>query len=383
LGGTQLSATASVPGTFTYSPAAGTVLPAGSQTLTVTFAPTDTQHYTTATASVTLIVNPAAPTITWATPAAIIYGMPLGTMQLNATASVAGTFTYSPAANTVLPVGNQTLSTTFTPTDATDYSSATASVVLPVVNPAPTISGLSPAYAQAGESALTLTVNGAGFVPASTVYWASNALTTTYVSSTQLTAQVPASAIASAGTASVSVQTGTPGGGSSTPLLFQIDSASSQGGASPTFTTTSVTVQAGSSANYAVTLPSSVTSATISCLNLPTGVSCSYANGAVTIATSSTTPAGTYAITVVFTETLTGQAAFIVPFLLLPLAFRQGKSKAAKTVLYSGAALILLVSALAMNGCGGAGSGTTTTPPQTHQATSSGSVNLTVSGISQ
>jgi len=48
---------------FVYTPAAGTVLTAGSQTLSVTFTPTDTTDYTAATSSVTLAVNKAAPTV--------------------------------------------------------------------------------------------------------------------------------------------------------------------------------------------------------------------------------------------------------------------------------------------------------------------------------
>jgi uncharacterized repeat protein (TIGR03803 family) len=52
----QLNATANVDGSFDYSPAAGTVLDQGSQTLSVTFTPTDTLRYTTATATVPLIV---------------------------------------------------------------------------------------------------------------------------------------------------------------------------------------------------------------------------------------------------------------------------------------------------------------------------------------
>jgi YVTN family beta-propeller protein len=139
LSGTQLNATASVPGTFEYSPGTGTVLSAGTQTLSVTFTPTDTTDYTTATATVTLVVNQATPTISWATPAAIIYGTQLSSAQLDATASVPGTFSYSPAASTVLSVGNQTLSVTFTPTDTTDYTTATATVSLIVSPPAPTI----------------------------------------------------------------------------------------------------------------------------------------------------------------------------------------------------------------------------------------------------
>ena len=42
----QLDATANVPGRFTYSPVLGTVLPAGTSTLTANFTPTDTTDYT-------------------------------------------------------------------------------------------------------------------------------------------------------------------------------------------------------------------------------------------------------------------------------------------------------------------------------------------------
>src|SRR5580704_17293591 len=110
----------------------GTVLDAGNQKLSATFTPNDTANYATATASVTLIVNQTTPTITWATPAAISYGTPLDTTQLNATASVPGNFDYLPTAGTVLEVGSPTLSVTFTPRDTTNYTTATASVTLAV-----------------------------------------------------------------------------------------------------------------------------------------------------------------------------------------------------------------------------------------------------------
>lgn len=46
LGGDQLNASADVPGAFTYSPPAGTILPAGNgQQLSATFTPTDTANY--------------------------------------------------------------------------------------------------------------------------------------------------------------------------------------------------------------------------------------------------------------------------------------------------------------------------------------------------
>ena len=92
LSATQLDATASVAGTFVYSPAAGTVLSAGTHTLSVIFTPTNTTDYTRATDSVTLTVNKATPRITWATPAAITYGTALSATQLDSTASVAGHF---------------------------------------------------------------------------------------------------------------------------------------------------------------------------------------------------------------------------------------------------------------------------------------------------
>ena len=67
---TQLNATASAPGTFVYTPVAGTVLNAGvGQTLSVTFTPTDAANFTTATKTVSINVLKATPVITWATPA--------------------------------------------------------------------------------------------------------------------------------------------------------------------------------------------------------------------------------------------------------------------------------------------------------------------------
>ncbi len=82
--------------------------------------------------SVKLQVNQATPKITWATPAAITHPAPLTSTQLDATASVPSTFVYSPPAGTVLAAGTQTLSVTFTPTDATDYATAKDTVTLTV-----------------------------------------------------------------------------------------------------------------------------------------------------------------------------------------------------------------------------------------------------------
>src|SRR5205823_3365279 len=97
LSNTQLNATASVPGTLVYTPPTGTLLSAGAaQTLSVAFTPTDSANYTSATKTVSINVLKATPVLTWATPADITYGTALSATQLNATASVAGTFVYTP-----------------------------------------------------------------------------------------------------------------------------------------------------------------------------------------------------------------------------------------------------------------------------------------------
>jgi hypothetical protein len=75
------------------------------------------------------------PTITWPTLKAITYGTALSATELDATASVAGTFAYTPAAGAVPGAGSQTLQVTFTPSDLVDYLPATATVTL-AVNPA-------------------------------------------------------------------------------------------------------------------------------------------------------------------------------------------------------------------------------------------------------
>jgi subtilisin-like proprotein convertase family protein len=74
LGGSQLNATANVPGTFAYSPAAGTVLNASNaQNLTVTFTPSDTQNYTLGKRTVLIDVQ-KAPLSVVAEDATRVYG---------------------------------------------------------------------------------------------------------------------------------------------------------------------------------------------------------------------------------------------------------------------------------------------------------------------
>jgi large repetitive protein len=94
--------------------------------------------------------------IAWSNPADITYGTALGSAQLNATASaggqpVAGSFTYEPAAGTILDAGeDQQLKATFTPDDPEAYESATVTVLLDVLRAPTTLtldaSSLTTAY---------------------------------------------------------------------------------------------------------------------------------------------------------------------------------------------------------------------------------------------
>ena len=230
----QLNATANVPGNFEYNPINGTVLNAGTNTLSVIFTPTDTVDYYSVTDTVSLVVSPAVLTViaanaswtygqanpvflgtltgvtngdnitatyicgatpssppgtypilpslvdpdnrqtnynvvfvngtltvwqaiplaTWTNPASITYGVALSTNQLNATASVPGSFAYNPTNGTVLNTGTYTLSVVFTPTDTVDYSTVFETVSVEV-SPAVltvTAANASRAYGQANPA---------------------------------------------------------------------------------------------------------------------------------------------------------------------------------------------------------------------------------------
>ena len=83
------------------------------------------------------------PTITWRSPSGITYGIALSATQLNATANVGGSFSFSPASGTVLGAGARTLTAIFTPTNGATHDVATRSVVLSVAPAALTITAIS------------------------------------------------------------------------------------------------------------------------------------------------------------------------------------------------------------------------------------------------
>ncbi len=90
-------------------------------------------------------------------------------------------------------------------------------VLFNINNPLPVISNLNPSSVMARGAAITLTVSGTGFVPGSVLQWNGSNRKTTFVSGSQLTAEITAIDIASTGTAYVTVFNPSPGGGTSEP----------------------------------------------------------------------------------------------------------------------------------------------------------------------
>jgi hypothetical protein len=89
-------------------------------------------------------------------------------------------------------------------------------------NPVPAATSLNPSTVLSGGATFTLTVTGTNFISSSAIQWNGIPRTTTFVSSTSLQAAITAADIATPGTATVTVMTPAPGGGTSSGLSFNI-----------------------------------------------------------------------------------------------------------------------------------------------------------------
>jgi len=135
LSGTQLNATASVLGGFLYTPAATTVLNAGAnQTLHVTFTPSDTTLYTTASKTVSITVNKANQILTFTLPSTATYGVAPIALNGSATSGLPVSYlvtgpanlTGTPAAPTLTITGDGAVSVTASQAGNGNYNPATS-----------------------------------------------------------------------------------------------------------------------------------------------------------------------------------------------------------------------------------------------------------------
>jgi hypothetical protein len=335
---------------------------------------------TATVSSVTFSTNPSftdnvifqqVPPITWNTPANIVYGTPLSGTQLDASSTVAGTFTYTPAAGTILGTGPQTLNVSFAPTDTTDYTAATASVTLTVIPGTPVITLTSSANSVFMTGSVTFTAslpsyasNQTGTV---TFYAGTTALGTATISGGSAT--LTTTTLAAGMQAITAVYSGDADYGPATSNAvietvqdFTLAFAGGNG---------SVTAQPGGQAIYSLVvtptngnlLPAAVT---LSASNLPLGMTASFS--------PATIPSGSAATTVTMTITLPGKAANELPrspfggafpmglgpvtlgLILLPFARRMRKARARL------AGLVVLLVICATIAVGFMGCGTKTTP---------------------
>jgi phospholipase C len=140
--------------------------------------------------------------------------------------------------STVSPGGKCTLMVVFDPTglhardvdlnindsfgDSPQQVTLTGTGTAPLRNAVPFVQSLAPVSAAPGSPSLQLALNGAAFVAGATVDWNGTPLSTTYQSTHSLTATVPASLLAGAGTAQVTAVNVTPGGGGSSVRFFSV-----------------------------------------------------------------------------------------------------------------------------------------------------------------
>jgi len=266
-GGGTLSGTATTSAPFSVVSGASFNLAGSGATATVTVRFTPTLA-ALATGNVTFSVNGSSvsstvtgtglvtsnpvPTLSALSPTSAMAAGPAFTLTVTGTNFVNGsTVRWNGSARTTTFVSATQLTAAITAADLATAGSVPVTVVtstpgggtsgaltFSVNNPAPALTGLSPAGAVAGGALLTLTVNGTNFVKSSAVNWNGSARTTTFMSATQLTAAITAADLATAGSVPVTVVTPAPGGGTSAVLSFPIaQGAPTLTAISPTSTT--------------------------------------------------------------------------------------------------------------------------------------------------
>lgn len=186
-------------------------------------------------------------------------------------------------------------------------------------NPVPSVSSLSPASVTAGAASFTLTVNGTNFIGSSTINWNGTPLTTTFISSLQLTATVSNTLVTTLGIAPVTVITPAPGGGASNSLPFTITAV----GNNPVPTLVSISpssVTAGASTfTLTVTGSNFINSSTVKWNGSP--LTTTYISGTqltATVNSSLVGAAGTAGVTV-FTTVPGGGTSGIINFTINPI----------------------------------------------------------------
>jgi hypothetical protein len=188
----------------------------------------------------TIATNPV-PTIGSLSPASVTAGAATFTLTVNgtnfisssvinwngtalATTFVNGLQLTATVNSSLVAVAGTAPVTVVTPAPGGGTSNALNFTITPVGNnPVPTLVSISPTSVTAGAASFTLTATGSNFLNNSVIKWNGTTLTTTFVSSTQLTALINSSLVTTAGTIPVTIFTPAPGGGTSGAVNFTIN----------------------------------------------------------------------------------------------------------------------------------------------------------------
>jgi hypothetical protein len=276
---------------------------------TITISVTDPQGLnnggggTSPTLPLTVLPTNGTPTITSLTPDVAASGGPAFTLQISG--SGFGT-------SSVVMFGSATVSSAYASPamlQASIPASAIAAAGMPLVtvtnpggspsagapftvsgsgnNPVPVAVSLSPASVPAGNSSLTLSVTGSNFIPASVVQVNGSARPTSYVTSTSLTATLPATDFAHSGTLSITVSNPAPGGGNTGTLSLIVTDYNVSA------PTPSQSITAGQPANYSLSLIAMngtlAESVSFSASGLPTGANANFMPSSLSAGSASTT----------------------------------------------------------------------------------------------
>lgn len=138
------------PITITYDGQSGPPVFAGTYAVVAGVAANG--NYTAASASASLVITKVTPVLTWPAQPSITYGTVLDSVSLNASASVPGTFSYTPAEGTVLSGGaGQLLTAVFTPYDSANHAGGTVATTIDVLRATPHVAVTGGTYVYDGQ----------------------------------------------------------------------------------------------------------------------------------------------------------------------------------------------------------------------------------------